>query len=720
VRAKRSGQTIPLSCVSKEHRQCIVKEAREVVTLPANHDVAIGEHVGLSRVMAATMITATVVGQQVLKDDLLCAVAGSMAHVGTGTAEATIAEQDSGDVRVVVNAAPASGIATVDDLLILVCSFGDQTSVSHLADRAWKFVDQTPYWQPITLMILHGTRASDVASSRGHTGFTGALRELEAKLDRDPRYAGCHHVTLSSERTSATAPNAIVLAEALLVCVDLVKTPTHVVYDRRAESFTLTGERCLRRAFWLLDQDVDGYLSDAEVLLWYNKMFDNATEDDVAVVKKHLKDLEAQAAAVEHGSSPQAQQHGDADERSTNAACQGRFVNNDFGVTVDGFLSVCLVMLREGRASVIWALLGDTGIGHDGNPFPTHSLDRVPFPDQTCCVQLSLNGTRFFAGLYSKRRFVQPTDLWTFTPECPWDAIPGMPTIDNNLDSERFVAAWKTMTVLHPAAVAEFAFFWGYKSDPALLFVVKPTREHRKTERDWPSTLQVAVIGTEGTGKSELLARIGRGAQDGDGAADDVATVLSSTTGRSGPTVVPVTVPYNGEPTTLVLREVPEASAFQFVNDPTAMAQVDGVLLCFTGSDDFSLDFMYDIVPHLVVHTSLPIALVLTKADLPVSEQPRKVPPPVFLQKHGLPWCPFATSTFDERLEALGIANDVDTLAVTLVDAIHCVDATRVPRVSTARKIRRVFIVATGIAIVGLVVKRLLRARGSGSGSPSQ
>jgi hypothetical protein len=624
--------------------------------------------------MATAMITATVVGQQHLKDEFLSLFAGGFSADG---AVSVIVNEDDPQraVQVVLNPAPPVGIDVIDDVLILVCGATDTSSVRHLADRVWSVIDATPDWQPICLFVLHQSHRADVPQGAG----IGALRELESKLDRDPRYYGSHHVSADPRDE---VPSLRPLA-ALQLAIDVVKTPTHVIWDRRAQMFTLTGERALGRAFWLLDQDVDGFLSDAEILLWYNKMIENATEDDVALVKTNLRMIEATQPAFRL-----------LDER---------------GVTLAGFLAVCGSLARDNRTSVVWALLWDSGIHHDGLPYAPDAMERVPVCDGSRVVQLSLNGAKFFTSLYTKRRFAQLRDLWGFTPECPWGQINGMPRAEEELSCATFLKCWKVMARLDPHVVAEFAFYWGYKSDAALLFVSKPTRPQRTQDRDWPTTLEVLVLGGHGCGKSALLKRLQADEEAGGDDHHDGASTMSAA--ARGPLITALDLQRSGELTTLILREVPETEAFsEWIMHPENMATIDAVVVCFAGCDDNSLDFLYDAVPHLSKHRTLPVVFTLTKADLPFSEVPRKQPPNEVLNKAGFPWCPFATSMHDERLQALGITNDADTLAVTLLDAVFCVEATRLPVVSTARQIRRVVIVGVGVAIVGMVLKRLFGA----------
>jgi hypothetical protein len=96
---------------------------------------------------------------------------------------------------------------------------------------------------------------------------------------------------------------------------------------------------------------------------------------------------------------------------------------------------------------------------------------------------------------------------------------------------------------------------------------------------------------------------------------------------------------------------------------------------------------------------------------VPFSDTPRATSPDAYLAKHGFAWCPFTVSVFPERAQMLGIGNDLDMLPATLVDALHALEVTRVPVVTTARKLRRVLIVTAGIAVVGLGLRRLFRRK---------
>jgi hypothetical protein len=670
--------------------------------------------------MASSMISAALVAQPQLRDDILIAVSGEPGQALHGTtAEATVTEPGTTrTVRVLIDAG-VPDMQAPSDVLMLMCAAGDMASVRSLNDRVWRVMDVTPHWQPVVLAVVHtdATTAdqpsatssfSDASGSMAST-FVGAVREIEARLERDRRFTGRVDLTLTEDAAHVStaslggAEHVMSLPDALHHCVELVKTPTHVIWDRRAEVYTLTGQQALKRAFWLLDQDMDGCLSDAEVILWYNKMFDTASDADVAAVRQHLKDAEAAMNSTGIVDSADAQ-------RSAHSG-RARFVT-DSGVLVDGFLEACRTLLRDGRSAVVWALLWDTGVGHDGLPYAPDTLDRAPFADHTQRVQLSANGSRFFSGLYTSQRGPRVRDLWEFTPECPFHGIPGLaaPADDGSgLSASDFLQGWKALAVFDPRAVIEFAMWWGYKGDPALLFVLKPSVDARESDRDWPSTLRVMVIGSSGCGKSSLLQHLSAPAKVSGGAHEDEGH--STQVGVRGPLVRAITIPRAGTDVTLLLEEVPEADVRQILASPEAALAYDGAMVCFAPSSDRSMDFLYEVVPELAAYPQLPVTFTLTMTDVPFSDTPRAPAPDAYLAAHGFAWCPFTTSSYPERSQLLGIGNDVDALPATLLETLYNAEVTRVPVVTTARKIRRVLVVTVGIAVVGLTLRRLFRRK---------
>lgn len=643
---------------------------------------------------STSLVTVSVVGQQTAKAHFVRAVNGG-APAAPECASVTVHDAKNGDdITVQVTAAPSVGITRIDDVLFFVCIENDQGSVRHLADRVWSILDDTPHWQPAYLVVVRPPNAAVHISSGGPSLFEGALGELDTKLDRYPRYYGVQRLALdasivvsslgsdasASSRSGlgATPSGFVTLAEMLLQTVDVVKAPSHVVWDRRRGSVTITGHRALRRAFWLLDKDADGYLNDVEIQAWHGQMYADSSDDDIDVIKRHLASVQSRGPV----GGP-------------------IFVDPVRGITPNGFMHVCQAILSEREMTPVWSLLWATGIQHDGLPYTQDDMARVPPQDPARVVQLSHNGLHFFNMLYSPRRFADLMDMWEFVPECPWLGMEGMPAPHSGMTPAEFLSCWRVMAALDPAAVAQFAAHWGYRSDPGALFIERASRDHRDAPHSWPTTLQVLVLGSRWCGKSSLLQRLGSPQYEFDELAPP----------PSGAAYAVSTVPRDGEDVVLLFRELDESTVEGFVSDKDTMAAIDLVLLCYSATDSYSFSYIEQLVPMLVRYRNLPLAIAMTKAEQPVEDQLCAESPALFCRRYQLAWPPLVLSVCEAQARNLGLSNDIEALPFTLLDAIMCPDIAQVKSVTVGRLVWRAALVTTAAALLGFGVRKLLGSR---------
>ena len=589
-------------------------------------------------------------------------------------------------------------------------------------------------------------------------------------------------------------PDPSAFVPFLQQAIDMVREPRHTLWDHRTGSITPSGQAALRRTFWLLQAGgshaatTTGHhgsssravapLSDAATRRWHDAMYGTTVESDIASLKTFLEMRQRQ----QHASSS-----APPGEVVTLLSADGRLV------TFAGFMTINHHMLGHGQHGAVWNALRSFGIRSPlALPYSKDDMDRVPPSNPNGCdddsggdsvTVLSHNGVQFFRKLYVPKRAPNGNlaDVWSFTPACPWEGIDGLPQplfLDDEDDDDDdaaaggrgerhrakggrasvsegggasttsassvgrlvpmsapdFVACWRYVATLSPATVAEFAFWWGYSGDPALLFVHKSRRGHRQSDADLPNVLNVLVVGSPRCGKSALVQRLTNAPHLFAGHHANRCMAVRGGRGQTGGSQWQHDEPLVGlasvamassshdalEPTLLVFTEVHDQEAVLVLRDHRRMDSVDLVLFLIDGSDSYSFSFaahVYDSANVKEQYPSLPCLLVMTRLDLPVREphpSARSESPAVFCSQRGLLWPPVLTSALSTtgELTSLQSRNAIDDLAQLCCDCIQYPQvAVAVPTALTkARLARRVVIVGIAAVVVIAITKWTAKA----------
>ena len=573
------------------------------------------------------------------------ASAAAAAHTAppTSLADASVdvvVNAPSGDVIVATFAGAAA--LHMCDAVVVVCNSGSARSVHAAHELVGRGGDDAPALPPRAPIVLLDFGAYDADK---HALFADMAADLEAVV----RYVGSAYL----DAEVAGQPERA-FASLVRITANAVRCPRHVLWAGQA--LVEVGRQALRRSFWLLDEDGDGLLDDAEISKWHRTMYGTFSTDDVNTMKAYARNTEASyiAAGTTHA--------------------RNRLITEDDRVTVLGFLAVCHIMLAEGRHEPLWVMLSAHGVGPDALPYTVDEIERgtalgsgaSPASDDDgdrTMLHLSSAGTSFFASLYSRQRFTHPSDLFLFTPDCPWANIYGLPHAGEvDLPVHDFISCWRFMAAVDPPVVARFARYWAFAGDIASLFVACRTRPFRRPGEVPPTALWL-VLGSPQCGKTSLMQRI---------ADNDSGTVFADDAHPSGRSAATATVRArinNDGDVLIALRELDEAEVDGMLADARFMNTVAGVLVCFDASEAYSLSYLSRVYPRLAECPDLPVVLAMCKADLPVVDQlgiaegPRE-----FCAQRGIMWPPVFTSLSHLRVLPGELLNDIDNLTFVLAE----------------------------------------------------
>jgi hypothetical protein len=520
------------------------------------------------------------------------------------------------------------------DAVVLVCDSGvaDSVRAVHaLVGRAGGDAPSLPGAAAILLLDLGGFDDADRA---------GEFADMSADLESVVRFVGSAYLDPEAPGRPGGALESLTRMAGVAV-----RCPRHMLWDGR--SLTEDGRRALRRSFWLLDEDGDGALNDGEISRWHRAMYGAFSTDDVSTIKAYARNTESSYIAA------------------GTAHARNRLVSEDDHVTVLGYLAVCHIMLAEGRHEPLWVMLSQHGIGPDALPYTDDEIERaVASDDAEAMLHLSPSGVSFFASLYARQRCGHPSDLFLFTPDCPWAELYGLPNASEiDLPVHDFVSCWRFMAVVDPTAVARFARYWAFAPDLATLFAEGKMRPFRRPGDAPPPTAVYLVLGAPQSGKTSLMQRV---------ADHDAGTVFADDVHPSGRSAATATVrarANNDGDMLLALRELDESEVDATLSNARFMDTVSGVLVCFDTAEPYSLSYLSRVYPRIAACPGLPVVLAMCKADLPVADQLGLAEGARdFCLQRGIMWPPVFASLSPLRALPGGLLNDVDNLTFILAE----------------------------------------------------
>ena len=457
--------------------------------------------------------------------------------------------------------------------------------------------------------------------------------------------------------------------------LDTVLGPREVLLDVKEKKLTSNAVFALRRAFWLLDKDKNGFLNKSEASAWPTALLP--------------ADLPAE------------------------------------GLSESLFLAHASDLLQAGHHRAIWEVLKSQQVStKTALPYVPFDTASVKVDDNTV-LYLSHVAVQFFVSLYQLDRFPRLDDMWRLVPGgCPWSPIASLPS--SNIPLDQFMECWKLMTWLNRDAVIKCARTWGFRGEPQQLFTKRKCRAQRSNEEALPNSLKVLVVGSPHCGRSSLINALCERPDVDDsnllrtGRARSVGSSSASTTPRAGTASVSpmfirtITVPdeQNNQPVTLIYVKLPDVETSQVLITPALQKQYDVVLLCFEGCDPYSCSYWMERFKLAagLKPARLPFVLVGTKCDVPLCEQATESLVDSFCRASRLSWPPLYTSGVVEPQDApCGLRNEIDQLNELVAWVSQRPEhALAPPEISTARYARRVLIVLSGLVLVTVGVRTLL------------
>lgn len=483
---------------------------------------------------------------------------------------------------------------------------------------------------------------------------------------------------------------------------DAALCPRHVLWS--GEGLSVVGRKALRRSFWLLDRDNDGVLCEQEQVQLLFALYGSYSTDDIAEVKEFMQRI-VNHQVEKGGADPGAVRDALLTPGTGSMTLMGFFgiahvmlmearhklvwqMLAAHGVQPDG---------RPYREDDIARAVHVPENGRMRGQFSTHQL------------HLSDAGAAFFASLYHTRPKQRPKDLFIFTPGCPWRAVYGLPDADeNSVTVVQFVRCWRFMATVDPAVVAVYARYWDFSGALSSLYVAHPMRRFRhkvsatnqqqssrnKSTSDAtssssvPPTATFLVLGSGHSGVSSLMQYLANPSsffylqqQQGEdeehreqqqqqqqqnmegtvqllqpphlqhlprfSSGRSVAIFPAHTSSSSSLSAAAsgLSGGSHSSEVHIVLRELDDAEAADMIADRSFMDTIDGVLLCYDGSDPYSFGYAAGMLPRLSKLERLPLVPVMLKGDMPPEDQIGLVHgPEQMLAQYNLPWPPVIVS----------------------------------------------------------------------------
>ena len=293
-------------------------------------------------------------------------------------------------------------------------------------------------------------------------------------------------------RTSAREHYNII--ESIVLCQKAITHPIASLYDSKDAVLKPAAVTALRRVFFLLDKDQDGYLSDAEMHAFQKKCFGKAlSEEDLAYIKssirKHLPDSVT-----------------------------------DRGIDPNGFELLNKLYAEKGRHETVWIILRAFHYSDSLSLKESFLSPKFDVPSN-CSVELSPTGYQFLLDLFLL--FDKDNDgglndselaaLFAPTPGLPssWleSSFPSC-TVRNdagNVTLQGWLAQWSMTTFKEPKTTLAYLAYFGFEpsdrrlSTTAALKVTKPRKRSKRPSKVDRNVVQAYVIGSSGCGKSTIL-----------------------------------------------------------------------------------------------------------------------------------------------------------------------------------------------------------------------
>ena len=415
----------------------------------------------------------------------------------------------------------------------------------------------------------------------------------------------------SCVRTSAREHSNI--NEAFFLCQKAVTHPIAPLFDSKEANLKPAAVSALKRVFYLLDRDQNGFLSDSEMQAFQRKCFGKPLhEEDLSYIKESISRFYPDSV-------------------------------NEKGIDQKGFILLNKLFAEKGRHETVWIILR-TFHYSDSLSLKEGFLNPKFDVPANCSAELSPAGYQFLFDLFLL--FDKDNDgglndselLALFAP------TPGLPSswVDFSFPSctvrndaghvtlQGWLAQWSMTTFKEPKTTLAYLAYLGFEpsdrrlTTAAALKITKAWKRAKRSTKADRNVVQAYIVGSSGCGKSAML--------------DSFLARQFSTTYH--PTIKPRTAVNSvelpgGKQCYLILEELGELEPAVLENN-AKLDSADLIIYAYDSSDPDSFSHIIserEKHPHLEVLPSLFVAL---KADNDKTNQRTPLQPDDYATSIGL------------------------------------------------------------------------------------
>ncbi|CAF9914632.1 MAG: ERMES complex Ca(2+)-binding regulatory GTPase gem1 [Gomphillus americanus] len=401
--------------------------------------------------------------------------------------------------------------------------------------------------------------------------------------------------------------------EAFFLCQKAVTHPIAPLYDSKDSNLKPAAVTALKRIFYLMDRDQDGWLSDAEMQDFQQKCFKKMlSPEDLSHIKKTVSGSLAGSAG-------------------------------DKGIDQKGFLLLNKLYAEKGRHETIWIILRAFNYSDSLSLKESFLHPKLEIPAHAS-TELSPSGYQFLFDLFLL--FDKDNDGGLNNAELAalFAPTPGLPatwlessfplcTVRNDaghVTLQGWLAQWSMTTFTSPKTTLEYLAYFGFEptdtrlSTASALKITKPRKRTKRSTKPDRNVVQAYIIGSSGCGKSSLL----------DAFLSRPFNSIYHPTINSRTAVNSVELP-GGKQCYLILTELGQLEP-AVLDNPSRLEAADLIIYTYDSSDPDSFNHIVaqrTKYPHLA---SLPALFIACKADQDKTNQRTPLQPDAYATEAGL------------------------------------------------------------------------------------
>mmetsp|Transcript_9999 Transcript_9999/g.30532 ORF Transcript_9999/g.30532 Transcript_9999/m.30532 type:complete len:628 (-) Transcript_9999:131-2014(-) len=398
--------------------------------------------------------------------------------------------------------------------------------------------------------------------------------------------------------------------EVLYFAQKAVIHPTTPLFDVSKHSLQPAARAALARVFRLCDKDKNGELNNKELNDFQYQCFNvHLNADELAGVKNVVR-----------------------------SNCPGGLTAND-NLSLAGFTYLHKLFIERGKIETTWIVLRAFGYNDDLRLSEDYvSVNLTKADDQS--VEISERGKEFLMASFDMADadgdgLLSPAELqelFSTCPESPWDSDGIRWTVPSekpdHLSKEAFLDRWNMFLFDDFRSALLTIVYMGFSGEPAsAVRITRPRRRDRRSKVVTREVFYCYVIGSQGSGKSELI----RGLVNRPFGEDNVPTANEAVAAR----MIEVE---KGRPYGLIMREINDRQLCDLTVSKGLLDACDMVCLVYDVTDPESFSFVAKMYEELrKARHSLPTIFVATKTEQEAVSQNYEMQPAEFTQQNNLP-----------------------------------------------------------------------------------